>query len=103
MKRIVALLAGLVIASCTPRAGTAPPRECSGTPVATVRNNWNRSVDVYAEIDRRSDWLLGEVPAGDRREFTLPVGTTRLIYRWRGPYTGPPPTSTDIYVSYACQ
>lgn len=81
----------------------APPRECPGTPIATVRNNWTRSVDVYAEIGHRSDWLLGEVQRGERREFTVPSGATRIMYRWRGPYAGPPPTSTDIAITYACQ
>jgi hypothetical protein len=80
--------------------GGSPSRDCAGTPIATVRNNWNRAVDVYAEVERRSDWLLGEVQVGERREFTLPEGTTRLMYRWRSAYTGIPPTSADIAVSY---
>lgn len=99
MRCVAALVAGLMLTACAHRGA---PRDCTGTPIATVRNNWHRSVDVYAEIDGRSDWVLGEVASGDRREFTLPTGTTRLIYRWRGPYVGPPPTSADISVSYMC-
>lgn len=89
-----------MLAGCAHRGA---PRECTGTPTATVRNNWHRSVDVYAEVDRRSDWVLGEVAAGDIREFTLPEGTTRLVYRWRSGYVGPSPTGADIAVSYMCR
>ena len=101
MRRTAALLAGLVLAGCAHRG--APIRECAGTPIAAVRNGWHRPVDVYAEVDRRADWILGELSPGERREFVLPPGTTRLAYRWRSPYTGPPPTGVDIAVSYFCR
>lgn len=100
MRVAAPLIAALALAACAHRG---IPRECSGTPTATVRNNWNRSVDVYAEIDRRADWILGEVSPGELREFSLPEGTTRVLYRWRGPYHGPPPTSADIGISYVCR
>ena len=96
------MLAGLVLAGCAHRGAGSSARECAGTAIATVRNQWHRPVDVYAEVERRSDWILGEVAPGERREFTLPEGATRLVYRWRSPYAGPPPTSADIAVSYAC-
>lgn len=101
MKGITAILAGLLLTACAHRG--APLRECTGAPIATVRNHWHLPVDVYAEIDGRSDWILGEVAPGDRREFTLPDGTTRLGYRWRANRAGAPPTSSDIAVSYACR
>ena len=68
-----------------------------------MRNQWHRSVDVYAEVERRAEWILGELAPGERQEFVLPEGTTRIMYRWRGPYAGLPPTSTDISVSYLCR
>lgn len=94
------LLLLALLQACAAR--TAALRECAGTPVATVRNNWHTSVDVYAETERGSDWVLGELTPGERREFTLPAGATGLRYRWRGRVAGPPPTSSDIVVSYAC-
>lgn len=90
-----------MLAGCAHGGGL--PRDCAGAPIATVRNNWHRAVDVYAEVENRADWILGEVTPGERREFSLPEGTTRLIYRWRSAYAGPPPTSADIAVSYACR
>ena len=100
MKGIAATLTGLLLAACAHRGAL---RECAGTPIATVRNHWHLPVDVYAELDRGSDWLLGELVPGERREFTLPAGATRLGYRWRATHGGPPPTSSDIAVSYACR
>jgi hypothetical protein len=100
MKAIGVLVAGIVLVACAAR--TATLRDCTGTPVATVRNNWHSPVDVYAETERGSDWVLGELTPGERREFTLPSGATGLRYRWRGRIAGPPPTSSDIVVSYAC-
>jgi hypothetical protein len=99
MKSIIALLCGILLAACARQTAL---HECTGTPVATVRNNWHSPVDVYAETERGSDWVLGELTPGDRREFTLPAGATGLRYRWRGRLAGPPPTSSDIVVSYAC-
>jgi len=101
MKGFTAILAGLLLAACAHRGASL--RECTGTPTATVYNNWHLPVDVYAEVDGRSDWLLGEVVPGDRREFTLPEGATRLQYRWRRTLSGSGPGPSHIQVSYACR
>jgi hypothetical protein len=102
MKGITATVAGLLLAACVHR-GMSPQRECTGTPTATVYNSWHLPVDVYAEVDGRSEWLLGEVVPSDRREFTLPAGTTRLQYRWRRIQSGSGPGPGHIQVSYACR
>ena len=101
MRGIVLGILTCLLAGCA--TGRNAMRDCQGALVATVRNNWMQPVDVYVEVDGRSGFILGEVIPGDRQEFNLPQGASRLYYRWRSGYAGPPPTSSDISTSYACR
>ena len=101
MKDITVVLAGLLLAACAHR-GTRL-RDCAGTLTATVYNRWHLPVDVYAEVDDRSDWVLGEVKPDDRREFTLPKGATGVQYRWRKTLSASGPGPSHMSVSYACR
>ena len=100
MIRFVLLLAMVALGGCISARGAAP--ECTGPVVATVRNNWNQPVDVYARMRGTSAYILGEVAPGERREFELPESATGIYYEWRSG-TILRPTSTDVPISYACR
>ena len=100
MRTALFLVAAVVATGCSARS--ARLADCPGTVAATVRNNWNYPVDVYADT-RAGGLILGEVSPGGRDEFPLPANTGRVYIRWRAPGAVPNPTSSDVHVSYACR
>jgi hypothetical protein len=100
MTRWPLLLVAGALSACI-SARNAPPR-CTGPVTATIRNNWNQPVDVYARMQSTSAFILGEVAPGERREFDLPDGAMGVYYEWRRG-TISRPTSSDIATSYSCR
>jgi hypothetical protein len=96
------VLPALMWAAAGCSANRARLSECQGSVIATVRNNWNHPVDVYADT-RASGFILGEVQPGSREEFSLPEGATGVYFRWRSVGMVVQPTSSDIPVSYGCR
>ena len=101
MRRFSVLLAIATLAGCFSGRRTAP--QCTGPVMATVRNDWNYSVDVYARMRGTSGHILGEVMPGERREFQLPDGATGLYYEVRTRAVIPRPTGSDIITTYTCR
>jgi hypothetical protein len=100
MMRALLILAAATIAGCS--LNRARLSECQGTVTATVRNDWNYPVDVYADT-RGSGYILGEVRPGGREEFALPADATGVYFRWRSVSSAAQPTSSDLPTSYACR
>jgi hypothetical protein len=100
MMRAFSILAAAWLAGCSMNRSRLS--ECQGTVTATVRNNWNYPVDVYAEM-RGGGFILGEVRPGAREEFTLPAGASGVYFRWRSVSTATRPTSADLATSYDCK
>ena len=100
MRAFLILMAAAAGAGCS--VSRSRVSECEGTVTATVRNNWNYPVDVYADM-RGGGFILGEVRPGGREEFTLPEGATGVYFRWRSVSVATRPTSSDLATSYACR
>jgi hypothetical protein len=103
MPRSVLILLLVAVPACYRSTGSSSRASCPDSWFASVSNNWNRAVDVYAWNGIQS-LVLGTVTAGASAQFLMPRSAVSVSYRTEGGGAMAPmgPTS-PIQTRYVCR